>query len=229
MNLFETGLRLYEGYMNQSQSRYSFLNQSAWSQKAQERALLEKWFESYPKDRRENLDDVYKRFRSEDDEQHCGAYFELYCSALLQGQGFMLKTHQPANTTKKTCPDFLAYLSDMPAFHLEATVVAGEKINIENQRQQNLLFDALNTIASPYFDIHVNVMFAPLYKPGRLSVGPMKKFVQNALARLNYTQELNKQKADFLYEYSLRPWFENKWEIRFAFNPKSPELSLIHI
>lgn len=107
----------------------------------------------------------------------------------------------------------------MPVFHLEATVVTGEEINIENQRQQNLLFDELNTIASPYFDIHVNVVFAPLYKPGRLSDGQMKKFVQNTLARLHYDEELNKQRRDFLYEYSLRPWFENKWEIRFAFSP----------
>lgn len=222
-NLFDTGDRSDTQYMKQSQSIYSFLNQSAWPEKEQTRILLEQWFHEYPSNQPEDVRDLHSRFRSEDDLQHCAAFFELYCSALCRCHGFGLKTHQPANPSSERCPDFLAYSLHMDVFHLEVTVVSGEEIDLKNQIQLNALADALNSIDSPHFHIHLSVMQVPSTSPSALSVGKIRKFTQNALRRLDYAEVAEQLKLQrHCPRLSLRPWIEGEWNVHLSFSPRSP-------
>jgi hypothetical protein len=224
MNLFDTDDRSDTQYMKQSQSIYSFLNQSAWPEKEQTRILLEHWFHEYPAGQSKDVGDLYSRFRSEDDLQHCAAFFELYCSALFRHHDFSLKTHQPANPSTERCPDFLVYSSNMALFHLEVTVVSGEEIDLRNQMHLNDLADALNSIDSPHFLLHLSVTQVPSTSPSALSVGKIRKFTQNALRRLDYAEVAEQLKMQHhCSSLSLRPWIEGEWKVYLSFSPRSPE------
>ncbi len=80
MNLFDVGDRPYLGWHELFESCYAFLNRSAHPRFAKAREVLEEWFQDYPTHNQEKLS---KDFRSSIDQQHLGAFFELYCYSLV--------------------------------------------------------------------------------------------------------------------------------------------------
>jgi hypothetical protein len=154
MKLFDDGIQTYNGIREPRESIYQFLNRSAQSKYEQARNLLEKWFQDYPEPYRSDLG---KRIRSKLDEDHLGAFFELYCYSLLRYQGYNVKPQQVVDQTKGNPIDFLVQSIDTPLFYLEATVAMDVNTASVSQRILRELWDALNTLQEPNFQIELYV------------------------------------------------------------------------
>jgi hypothetical protein len=76
MLLFDDGERSYTGYRVPQESSFAFLNRSGQPKFERTRILLENWFQKYPAAHQVALG---TGFRSNEDTQHWGAFFELYC------------------------------------------------------------------------------------------------------------------------------------------------------
>lgn len=84
---------------------YTWLLRSCDLQAEEARKLLTRWFNDFPRD---GQYDLYRRFSSKDEITHISAFWELYCCALLQRQGFDVTVHPSVSNEKSTYPDFLA-------------------------------------------------------------------------------------------------------------------------
>ena len=74
------------------------------------RNMLEQWFCRYPE---VVAADLRARFRSNDDRQHQGAFFELYLHELLHSLQFTVEVHPRVNATDNR-PDFLILRNGNP-------------------------------------------------------------------------------------------------------------------
>ncbi len=154
MKLFDDSVRTYEGPSEPRESIYQFLNRSARPEYEETRNLLEKWFQDYPEPY--NLE-LSKRIYSKSDGDHLGAFFELYCYALLHYQGFVGKPQQIVDPTKGKPIDFLVQSADTPLFYLEATCAMDVEKAPVSQRMIRELWDRLNTLQEPNFQIELYV------------------------------------------------------------------------
>lgn len=148
MNLFDNSIRTYEGIRESRESIYHFLNRSARPEYEETRNLLEKWFQDYPEPY--NLE-LSKRIYSKLDEDHLGAFFELYCYAWLHYQGFVAKPQQIVDVTKGNPIDFLVQSADTPLFYLEATVAMEVNTTAVSHRMLRELWNRLDTLQEPNF------------------------------------------------------------------------------
>ena len=73
-----------------AESSFEFLNRYAEPRARRVRMTLESWFGRYPG---EHTYDLRQRFRSRQDTDHMGAFFELYMYTLLQRNGLNPKPH----------------------------------------------------------------------------------------------------------------------------------------
>ena len=154
MELFDDIVRTYEGFREPRESIYQFLNRSARPEYEATRNLLEKWFQDYPQPY--SLD-LSKRMYSKLDEDHLGAFFELYCYAWLRYQGFVVKPQRIVDVTKGNPIDFLVQSADTPLFYLEATVAMDVNTADVSQRILRELWNGLNTLQEPNFRIELSV------------------------------------------------------------------------
>jgi hypothetical protein len=152
--LFNNGIRTYEGFKEPQESIYAFLNRSAQQKYAATRDLLESWFQDYSA--AYHLD-LYKRIRSNLDRDHLGAFFELYCDALLRHQEFVSKPQQVVDEAKGNPIDFLVQSADTPLFYVEATVAMDVDTAPVSQRILVELRQRLDTLQEPNFRIEINV------------------------------------------------------------------------
>src|SRR5690242_10494316 len=118
MRLFDTSERTYMGDKVHNESSYAFLNRSAQPMFAAARQWVEEWFAQYPPSYQPTL---AKNFTADTYGPHLGAYFELYCFALLRAQRFEVRVEQVVDTAKRNPIDFLVGPLDSPRFCLEAT------------------------------------------------------------------------------------------------------------
>ena len=112
------------------------------------RNKLEAWFKKYPL---EHQKDLRERFRSTDNYNHRGAYFELFLHELLTTLGFSLTIHPEISGTRKR-PDFLA-VKDNQRFYLEATAVGPESGPFTKNKNELDVLDKINGLSSPHFRI----------------------------------------------------------------------------
>lgn len=113
---------------------------------------FDSWFDKFPL---EHQKDLRERFRSDDDQNHGGAFFELFLHELLTRLGFSLKVH-PEITGASTRPDFLACHGDQH-FYLEATVTGQESGPFTLNRNEQDVIDKLNMLTSTDFYIGVHM------------------------------------------------------------------------
>jgi hypothetical protein len=154
MNLFDVGDRSYRGWRDSFEPSYSFLNRSALPRFAKPCEVLEGWFQDYPTHNQEKLS---KDFRSSIDQQHLGAFFELYCYSLLHHQGFDVSVEQIIDPTKRNPIDFLVQQDSKPLFCMESTVALDSNAKITNQKKIHELQEKLNSLSSPYFQVSFEV------------------------------------------------------------------------
>ena len=100
-SLFDAGKRTYKDFADRDESRFSFLNRSAWESVETARKTLENWFSVLPEGKKE---DIRSRFRV-DDRQHQGALLELATHQLLNSICTGVQVDPSFN---KLTPDFAA-------------------------------------------------------------------------------------------------------------------------
>jgi hypothetical protein len=154
MNLFDDAERDYTGYRAAQESNCAFLNRSAFPKSERTRTLLESWFHDYPAAHQAALG---TSFRSERDTQHWGAFFELYCHALLRHQGFTSSVQEVVDAVVNRPIDFLVQKDVAPLFYLEATVATDANGVLANQKKVWELIDALNVLNEPNFQVGLEI------------------------------------------------------------------------
>ena len=135
-----------------SESMFRDINHYDWPGATDIRNTLESWFENYPLQHRT---DLRERFRSDDDQNHEGAFFELFLYELLTRLGFSLEVH-PEIAGSRARPDFLAS-RDHRRFYLEATVSGQRSGPFTRNRYEEDVIDKLNTLTHSKFGITVHM------------------------------------------------------------------------
>jgi hypothetical protein len=153
MQLFEDFQREYMGYREPNEQIYSFLNRSGLPKYEQTRQVLNSWFCDIP----EIYQKALKTSFCSGDKQHLGAFFEIYCHALLKKQGVGVDLQQVVDQTHGNPIDFLVKSSAAPLFYLEATVAADSDTATSSQKILGQLCETLNALKEPNFQLRLKV------------------------------------------------------------------------
>ncbi len=129
------------------------------------RELLETWFASFPA---EAQADVRSRFRSADQAEYLGAFWEIYLHEVHCRLGFDLHRDPTVPETSKR-PDFLVR-GDGRRFYLEATVVTYSRFEAAQRRRDGLLVDLVNEAFDPDFAVFMGTAAAGPTTPRRSEV-----------------------------------------------------------
>jgi hypothetical protein len=140
---------------------------------------MEAWFGSYP---RHEQADLRGRFRSKDSRAFAGAFFELYCHALLLAQSYAVGVHQTADERQGTRIDLEARKNGEPVFLLECTISAAsnEAAGIDSRKEQ--VYAAIDKLESPNFFFGVEVKSAG---QASLAGAKVRAFLHRQLAGLD--------------------------------------------
>ncbi len=139
-------------YEKPPESIFRYLNYYDWPGATCIRNRFESWFKKFPLPHRK---DLRERFRSDEDYNHEGAFFELFLHELLTRLEFSLKVH-PEITDAMIQPDFLVCHDDQ-RFYLEATVAGQKSGPFTRNRNEQDVINKLNTLASPHFGITIHI------------------------------------------------------------------------
>jgi len=140
---------------------FDYLNSSVRPRCARIRDLLEQWYNHLPP---EVQPELRSRFRTKDDQQHLGAFFELYLHELLSRLGFGVEFH-PQIEKKGTHPDFKVLQDGKPLLYLEATLAAPSDTETAAGVREDRVYDVLSKMNSSNFHIGVKVPGPPATSP----------------------------------------------------------------
>ena len=153
MRIFDDVERVVDDGAAYAERHFPYLNRTGRDDLARVRALIEDWFERYPKAHQAEL---RARLRSSDNETFDGAFFELYLHELLVPLGYDLEIHPAIGSDGSARPDFLARRGRAGRFYLEARVAREESTSgAAAQARINQAYDALNRIESQDFFLHL--------------------------------------------------------------------------
>ncbi|MCY3994376.1 MAG: hypothetical protein OXF50_24345 [Caldilineaceae bacterium] len=139
-------------FENMPESSFQCLNQFDWPDGVRLRRNLETWFKRFPASEQK---DLRGKFRSDSNQQHEGAFFELFLHELITRLGFATSAH-PVIAGVKTHPDFLI-CHEGRSLYLEATMVGQRSGPFTRSPNEQNVIDSLNTLCSPYFYIGVHM------------------------------------------------------------------------
>jgi len=215
MNLFDKINREYTGPALYAEPRFEYLNRSAREESGRIRNLLERWFKNYPTS--EDKSDLRGRFRSKDNRQHLGAFFELYLHELLLELGFDIEIHPQIRSTAEK-PDFKVSKKKKELFYLEATLAAPSDATVSIQSIENQVYDVIDRMRSLDFFIGLQVHGSPKSPPAGRKI---REFLEDKLDKLD-PNEITKRykKNDFEINWK---WKHEDWQITFFPIPKLPE------
>lgn len=203
-----------------AETSFSFLNRVQSAPFEQVRWTLEQWFAEWPADGRA---DVRSRFRSSDNRNFLGAFWEIYLREVFRKQGFDISAH-PAVPGSPYHPDFLLSRGD-ESFYIEATVVHPSLAEEAAQKLESAIYDTLDQLDSPNFFLEIEICTrgtgAPPVTRHRKRIeqwlaGLSPSAVQNALDQSNMMNSGD----DGLAVYDID---EAGWSIQLRPLPKSPE------
>jgi hypothetical protein len=180
MPLFDDTTRTYDGPADYREPHFHYLNRSARIDITRLRLEVDLWFRRYPS---EHSSDLRARFRSSDNVQYGGAFFELFLHEFLLRLSCSIEIHpEMPGTTRR--PEFKVTSSDGGQFYLEARVVTDESKDAAAARQrQNAAYDAINDLDSPDYWINVEVYGLP---DSAVPTRKLKQFIKTELAKLVY-------------------------------------------
>jgi hypothetical protein len=201
-----------------SESQFAFINRTARPQFIATREILEKWFSHYPLEEQQTF---RRKFRSDLDQQHTAAFFELCLHETLLCLSCRVTLHHNVSPNTSKHPDFLAEPPDEKKIYLEATVVTGESIQEKGMRNtEKAVYDEIDQrVNSPNFFIGMNISGSPKTKP---PIRQIVTFLQDRLDALKPDQ-FDNEPNDGLWD-KLPRWhyFHDGWEIEFFPIPKKP-------
>lgn len=215
MMLFDDIARDFKKLHGHSEPLFSYLNRSARPSMTRVRELMENWFSRYPQDGQYEL---RARFRSPDDIQHKGAFFELYMHALLSHLGYRVEAH-PAILLSSTHPEFLVHKEGVPIFYLEATLAAGPSEETAADKRESAVYDTIDKMHSPKFFIGVKVeMSTAKAPPGR----KWRNNLETWLSGLDPDEIGATMKPGGLEDLPSLTLEHDGWRVAFQAIPKSP-------
>lgn len=215
MNLFDKVPKGGNEVAGYSEPSFSYINRSTRKEFTKIRALLEEWFDHYPRSGKQEL---RNRFRSKNDIHHQAAFFELFLHELLLRLECKLELHPKLDRTTKV-PDFIVDSPSNEKFYLEATVVTGESAKIQAARtRENIVYDVLDRLVkSPDYFLTLSVKGSPDTPP------PAKKlasYINSQLKLLDY-DEISSIYISRNFHNLPRWYFEhNGWRIEIRPAPK---------
>lgn len=169
MLLFDDANRVDPLPASHLEPHFPFLNRVATPFWDEVRHVQEEWFAHLPID---NRADLRARFRSSDDRQHVGAFWELYLHELFTRLGFAARLH-PALQSETTNPDLLVD-RDGDSFYVEAVALTDKDAEYQSTRRRGNIYDAINQrVQSADFFLDVETVsegsgVPPLSRMGRV-------------------------------------------------------------
>lgn len=183
LKLFDDFARTDNDVAEYSESMFHFLNHSALEEFSQVREVLEEWFENYDASEKKRSK-IRGDFRSDNDQRHLSAFFEIYLYSLFRKMGYEV-TIEPDFGGRK--PDFL--LTDLrndEQMIVEATgTYPNDLFGAQNKLEATIL-DKLNTIYSPDYFLVVEFLNESRQVLQSISPKKLKSFVQKLLADYPY-------------------------------------------
>jgi hypothetical protein len=178
LTLFDAGQRTNSEPAGHSEPRYTFLNRVDTPYFSRVRELLESWLDHYPPEGRK---DIVGRFRSPDDAQMMGSFWELYLHEVVRRMGWRVELHPDVPGTSNH-PDFLV-ATGSERFYLEG-VIATPATSTERsaERRVNSVYDLIDKVDSPKFFLDVTVVEAG---PSSPPVSQLRRDLSRWLAGLN--------------------------------------------
>ena len=206
MLLFDVGKRTYKGFADRDESRFSFLNRSAWESVETARRTLESWFSELQEDKKE---DIRSRFRS-DDRQHQGALLELATHQLLNS---LCTGVQMDPSFNNLTPDFAATYEDAQ-FVVECTVAQETDDEFNATRRVEGVKKAIDSVDTGRFRLSLELLSIGPEQP---STGKLCDEVKSWVASLDADEEILNYKQG--YRASSMEWCKDGWEIHFEALP----------
>lgn len=160
--LFDEGQRTNTQPRLYSQPGFDYLNTSARPGVQYIRETLDRWFSHYPEPHRHEL---RSRFRSETNEQHVAAFFELTLHELMRAFRTRVEVHPRVEGTD-TRPDFLYESSLGEGAYLEAVLATDQsRAEAAAEARKNRVYDTLNRLSSPDYCIGMDLHGDPASDP----------------------------------------------------------------
>jgi len=181
LSLFDNISRNDQRPQRNYEGDYAYLNLSGRQVAVGIRDVLEDWFFRYPG---REQDEFQRRFRSDDNNTHRAAFFELFLHELLIRLNCRIEIHPEVGRGPDKHPDFLVEDKDGNRFYMEAvlaTCVSREDLG--QSTMHDFLCDELNKrVRSPNYHVRMTIygIFDKLPSVKRISV-----FLQEHIERTN--------------------------------------------
>jgi hypothetical protein len=194
MSIFDDIVRENDQPRQEGEPLFSYLNKSSRPEAERIRALIDEWIGEYPETHREGL---AARLRSDIDDQHQSAFFELFLHKFLRARGCKIIEIEPKLEHTNKSPDFLVETSAGERFYLEAVLASGRS------NQETAAYARLNTALAAIDNVPSPGNFLSLTTDGLptapLSLKKLKRALQSWIAGLP-AGKAAKDAAAFKYE-----------------------------
>ena len=147
--LFDVCMRSSMRWRRQSESLFAYLNQSGRPEWETARAILERWFQRYPSEDRNDLRGRFRKGGKPTD----GAFFELLLHEFFRKLGCKMELHPDVPGTTKH-PDFLVCHGGKE-FYLESVARSETESQFAHDIHTKDALDKLNSIPSQHFGVVV--------------------------------------------------------------------------
>jgi len=218
LSLFDSIDWVDTGPAKHSEPSFEYLNRSGRPAAHETRNLLDKWFDRFPDNAGAEL---RARFRSPNDHQHFGAFFELYLHELLSSLGFTVELHPTLSKAETTHPDYLVLRSGKKVFYVEATITGVSEAEAAAKARESVVYDALDRMRSPNFFILIRVRGSPTTPPDAKA---MRRFLKRKLRDLDPDEMASRLQSGGLSALPAWPFEHEGWRLTFQPIPKSSDL-----
>jgi hypothetical protein len=163
----------------QDDTAFAYLNRSGRPEAARVRQLVDDWLTHYPAHDRDSL---VARLRSAIDDQHRGAFFELFIHELVITRGHKVVAIEPKLAHTEKSPDFLVEAKEGHQLYLECVVATGRsQQEVAEQARLNKALTAINRTPPPVHFLDLSVHGAPT---APISIKKMKRMLLAWIAKL---------------------------------------------
>jgi hypothetical protein len=144
---------------DQHETAFAYLNRSGRPVAARVRQSMEGWLSRYPAHDRDAL---ISRLRSSIDDQHLGAFFELFIHELLLVRGHRIIEVEPKLQHTPRSPDFLVQVKGGGRLYLECVLATGRsQADVSAQARLNQALSAIDRTLPPRHFLDLSVRGVP--------------------------------------------------------------------
>ncbi|MEQ8524543.1 hypothetical protein [Gracilimonas sp.] len=195
--LFEEKERNDFSLAKHQESTFEYYDRSATELAVKVRTLLNKWFENYPEEDKNNL-----QSRLEYEFESC--FFELVVFQLFKKMGYEIEIHPSLPDSKKS-PDFLMK-KGVDEIYVEAKAIKDDTENAHNKIRARVL-DRLNRINTPNFYLSINEFV--LKKIKSPSEKKISVYIENEIKKFD-PDEVIENKNKYLDRFGPQIIYENE-------------------